>query len=203
MSTLARYVGHFACPRRHLSGCVRRSRVCAGAGPALADGSAAAARYRPLRRPAWRPRLSPVMLLPGSDGAAASRRDYALLGDEAKAMLVAYARGVNAFIALAAGRSNTRSSAASLPLGALAFHCGDAPDRFRMGSGWWKLWRAAALPIVGADNIAKLRFHQGGSDLCAGRPAWKANGSPPRWPILRARTEQRRPGPRRSRTAKL
>ena len=34
------------------------------------------------------------------NGDAASRRDYALLGDEAKAMLVAYARGVNAFIAL-------------------------------------------------------------------------------------------------------
>ncbi len=40
------------------------------------------------------------------NGAAASRRDFALLGDEAKAMLEAYARGVNAFIALApmAGR---------------------------------------------------------------------------------------------------
>src|SRR3954465_5510769 len=34
------------------------------------------------------------------DGEAASRRDYGLLGDEAKLMLSAYARGVNAFIAL-------------------------------------------------------------------------------------------------------
>src|SRR3954453_20674533 len=33
------------------------------------------------------------------NGDAASRRDFALLGDEAKAMLEAYARGVNAFIA--------------------------------------------------------------------------------------------------------
>ena len=36
---------------------------------------------------------------------------------------------------------------------------------FLMGSVWWKLWRAAALPIVGPDNVAKLRFDDGGSDL--------------------------------------
>ena len=29
---------------------------------------------------------------------------------------------------------------------------------FLMGSVWWKLWRAAALPIVGAEGVAKLRF---------------------------------------------
>jgi len=34
-----------------------------------------------------------------------------------------------------------------------------------LGSVWWKLWRAAALPIVGADNVAKLRFDDGGSDI--------------------------------------
>ena len=36
---------------------------------------------------------------------------------------------------------------------------------FLMGSVWWKLWRAAALPIVGTDKVAKLRFDDGGSDL--------------------------------------
>jgi penicillin amidase len=34
-----------------------------------------------------------------------------------------------------------------------------------MGSVWFKLWRAAALPIVGADGIAKLRYDDGGRDL--------------------------------------
>ena len=53
---LARCVGHSACPRRHLSGCVCRARVCTGAGPALADGGAAAAWHRPLCRMARRPR---------------------------------------------------------------------------------------------------------------------------------------------------
>jgi penicillin amidase len=36
---------------------------------------------------------------------------------------------------------------------------------FLMGSVWWKLWRAAALPIVGRDQISKLRFDDGGDDL--------------------------------------
>jgi penicillin amidase len=38
---------------------------------------------------------------------------------------------------------------------------------FLMGSMWWKLWRAAALPIIGPDKIDKLRFDDGGDDfLC-------------------------------------
>src|SRR5229473_7642488 len=36
---------------------------------------------------------------------------------------------------------------------------------FLMGSVWWKLWRAAALPIVGVAEISKLRFDDGGDDL--------------------------------------
>ena len=36
---------------------------------------------------------------------------------------------------------------------------------FLMGSVWWKLWRAAALPIVGAEQISKLRFDDGGDDM--------------------------------------
>ena len=36
-----------------------------------------------------------------------------------------------------------------------------------MGSVWWKLWRAAALPILGPERIAALRFDDGGDDfLC-------------------------------------
>ena len=36
---------------------------------------------------------------------------------------------------------------------------------FLMGSVWWKLWRACALPIVGAEGVAKLRFEDGGGEL--------------------------------------
>jgi penicillin amidase len=98
--------------------------------------------------------------------AAASQRDFAILGAEAKAMLEAYARGVNAFIALRQwpveySILNT-APAAWEPWHSIAVM---RQIGFLMGSVWWKLWRAAALPIVGADNIAKLRFDDGGSDL--------------------------------------
>ena len=102
------------------------------------------------------------------DAATASRRDFAQLSDEAKAMLESYARGVNAFIALGHWPVEYRilnetperwepwhSIAAMRQIG------------FLMGSVWWKLWRAAALPIIGPDRIDKLRFDDGGDDfLC-------------------------------------
>ena len=34
-----------------------------------------------------------------------------------------------------------------------------------MGSVWFKLWRAVALPIVGPEGIAKLRYDDGGCDM--------------------------------------
>ena len=49
--------------------------------------------------------------------ASASRRDFAGLGDEAKAMLEAYARGVNAFIALGQWPVEYRFSTPSPPPG--------------------------------------------------------------------------------------
>ena len=100
------------------------------------------------------------------NAAAASQRDFALLSQETKAMLEAYARGVNAFTALG-----------QWPIEYKILNCEPARWEpwhsiavmrqigFLMGSVWWKLWRAAALPIVGADNVAKLRFDDGGSDL--------------------------------------
>ena len=45
------------------------------------------------------------------DTAGASRRDFALLNNDTKAMLEAYARGVNAFIGWVHGRRNTPFSA--------------------------------------------------------------------------------------------
>ena len=70
------------------------------------------------------------------DGDAASRRDFALLCDEAKAMLEAYARGVNAFIAL--GRWPVEYKILGCEparLGALALDRRDAPDRLPDGFG--------------------------------------------------------------------
>lgn len=102
------------------------------------------------------------------DTAGASRRDYAVLRDDTRAMLEAYARGVNAFIALRRW---------PLEYGILDAEPGQWEPwhslavmrqiAFLMGSFWWKLWRAAALPIVGAAELSKLRFDDGGDDfLC-------------------------------------
>jgi penicillin G amidase len=100
------------------------------------------------------------------DTAGASRRDFALLNAETKAMLEAYARGVNAFIAL--GRWPAEYTIlATRPAAWESWHSIAVMRQigFLMGSVWWKLWRAAALPIVGAVEIAKLRFDDGGDDL--------------------------------------
>ena len=95
----------------------------------------------------------------------ASRRDAAALGEEAKAMLAAYVAGVNAFLA----------SGAPLPVEyALleaeaepweAWHCIAVMRRLGllMGSVWFKLWRAAALPVAG-EAVTSLRYDDGGGD---------------------------------------
>jgi penicillin G amidase len=102
------------------------------------------------------------------DAAAASRRDIALLSDETKAMLESYAHGVNAFIAV--GRWPVEYGILNESPGRWEPWHSIAAMRqigFLMGSVWWKLWRAAALPIIGPDNIDKLRFDDGGDDfLC-------------------------------------
>ena len=100
------------------------------------------------------------------DTAGASRRDFALLNAETRAMLEAYARGVNAFIAL--GRWPVEYTILDAKPAAWEPWHSIAVMRqigFLMGSVWWKLWRAAALPIVGAAEIPKLRFDDGGDDM--------------------------------------
>src|SRR5882757_400267 len=100
------------------------------------------------------------------DTAGASRRDYAALRDDTKAMLEAYARGVNAFIALR--RWPVEYAILGTEPGPWEPWHSMAVMRqiaFLMGSLWWKLWRAAALPIVGAGELSKLRFDDGGDDL--------------------------------------
>ena len=98
---------------------------------------------------------------------AACRRDLAALGGDARAMVDRYAAGVNAFL----------QSGAPLPveyalLGAQAepweaWHSIAVMRRLGllMGSVWFKLWRALALPVVGPENTAKLRYDDGGRDL--------------------------------------
>ena len=95
------------------------------------------------------------------------RRDYAALGEDARAMLDAYAEGVNAWIDAA-------------PLPPIEYKLLETqPERWQpwhgiavmrrlgllMGSVWFKLWRAVALPVVGAEGIAKLRYDDGGLDM--------------------------------------
>jgi penicillin G amidase len=100
------------------------------------------------------------------DTSGASRRDYALLKPETQSMLEAYARGVNAFIALGQWPAEyailKTDPARWQPWHSIAVM---RQIGFLMGSVWWKLWRAAALPIVGVAEISKLRFDDGGDDL--------------------------------------
>ncbi len=100
------------------------------------------------------------------DTLGASQRDFAALGAPAKAMLTAYARGVNAFIAT--GSRPVEYGLLKAEPGAWEPWHSIAVMRqigFLMGSVWWKLWRAAALPIVGAEALTRLRFEDGGDEL--------------------------------------
>ena len=99
--------------------------------------------------------------------AAACRRDLDALGPDARAMLDAYAAGVNAFL-----RSGAPLPAEYALLAAEAeawepWHSIAVMRRLGllMGSVWFKLWRILALPVVGAGNAAKLRYDDGGGDL--------------------------------------
>jgi penicillin G amidase len=100
------------------------------------------------------------------DVAGASKRDFAVLGAEARAMLEAYASGVNAFIATGY-RPIEYGLLKTEPENWLPWHSIAVMRQigFLMGSVWWKLWRACALPIVGAEGAAKLRFEDGGGEL--------------------------------------
>ena len=100
------------------------------------------------------------------DTAGASRRDFELVGAETRAMLECYARGVNAFIATG-HRPIEYQLLGAEPGEWLPWHSIAVMRQigFLMGSVWWKLWRAAALPIVGVEATAKLRFEDSGHEL--------------------------------------
>ncbi|MBY0335707.1 MAG: penicillin acylase family protein [Acetobacteraceae bacterium] len=97
---------------------------------------------------------------------AASRRDAAALSAEAREMIEAYAAGVNAFIASAAPRPLEYQLLGAEPEPWEGWHCIAVMRRLGllMGSVWFKLWRAAALPIAG-EGTTLLRYDDGGGDL--------------------------------------
>jgi penicillin G amidase len=99
-------------------------------------------------------------------GESVARRDYDALGKDARTMLDSYTIGVNAFIALA----KFPVEYALLEARPEAWRPWDSIAAMRqigflMGSFWLKLFRAAALPAIGADAAAKLRYDDGGQDL--------------------------------------
>ena len=105
------------------------------------------------------------------DVTGASKRDFGALSAEARAMLEAYSSGVNAFIATGY-RSVEYGLLKTEPETWLPWHSIAVMRQigFLMGSVWWKLWRACALPIVGAEGVAKLRFEDGGGELLCAPP---------------------------------
>jgi penicillin amidase len=99
---------------------------------------------------------------------AASIRDYRALGPDARVMVDAYAAGVNAYL-----RSHPAPAeyglVASAPEPWEGWHCIAAMRQrgYLMGSVWFKLWRGAALGVLSADDLVKLRYDDGGADrLC-------------------------------------
>ena len=91
--------------------------------------------------------------------AAASIRDYGELGPEARAMVDAYADGVNAYLRTHPAPPEYRMLGCT-PEPWEGWHCVAAMRQrgYLMGSLWYKLWRAAAVGVVGAENVAKLRY---------------------------------------------
>ncbi|MCO6416842.1 penicillin acylase family protein [Siccirubricoccus sp. KC 17139] len=98
--------------------------------------------------------------------AAACRRDTEALGGEARAMLAAYVAGVNAFLASGAPLPVEYALLGATPEPWEDWHCLAVMRRLGllMGSVWFKLWRAAALPIAG-EAVTLLRYDDGGGDL--------------------------------------
>jgi penicillin amidase len=99
--------------------------------------------------------------------AAASQRDYHAVSAEARAMLDAYAAGVNAFIAEERPLALEYRLLGAAPEPWQPWHSIAAMRQrgYLMGSIWFKLWRAAALRRFGPEHVTKLRYDDGGGDL--------------------------------------
>ncbi|MEA2727465.1 MAG: penicillin amidase [Acetobacteraceae bacterium] len=107
----------------------------------------------------------------------ACRRDLAALGGDARVMLESYAHGVNAWIETASCPPVEYKLLETAPERWQPWHSIAVMRRLGllMGSVWFKLWRAAALPVVGADGIAKLRYDDGGRDMLCIPPGQDAD----------------------------
>ncbi|MBI0538150.1 penicillin acylase family protein [Roseomonas sp. KE2513] len=107
----------------------------------------------------------------------ACRRDYAALGEAARTMLESYAAGVNAFLASGAPLPVEYALLEARPEPWEGWHSIAVMRRLGllMGSVWFKLWRAAALPVVGAEGIARLRYDDGGADFLCIPPGQEAS----------------------------
>ncbi len=98
--------------------------------------------------------------------AAASVRDYQALGADARAMVDAYTTGVNAYLRAHPAPAEYQILP-SAPEPWEAWHCIAAMRQrgYLMGSLWFKLWRATAVGVLSATDLAKLRYDDDGSDL--------------------------------------
>ncbi|MGK7869994.1 penicillin acylase family protein [Falsiroseomonas sp. E2-1-a20] len=107
---------------------------------------------------------------------AASRRDFSAIGQAARDMLEAYAAGINAFLDSGAPNPIEFTLLDAVPERWEAWHAIAVMRRLGllMGSVWFKLWRAAALPLVGAENLSRLRYDDGGRDLVLVPPGAEA-----------------------------
>lgn len=97
--------------------------------------------------------------------AEASRRDYDALSEESRQMCDAYAAGVNAWIA--ASERPLEYQLLDVDIEPWdGWHCVAAMRQrgFLIGSFAFKLWRAACAGVLPPEQIAKLRWDDGGTD---------------------------------------
>jgi penicillin G amidase len=124
------------------------------------------------------------------DVAGACQRDYQAISPQARSMADAYAAGVNAWLTTSELPAEY-SLLDSTPEPWEGWHCIAAMRQrgYLMGSVWFKLWRATAVGVIDAEDIARLRYDDGGSDrLCippgADAIRWTASLADLREPML-------------------
>ena len=107
--------------------------------------------------------------------AGCARRDAAAANAETRAMLASYAAGVNAFIA-AGNWSPEYALLGATPEVWEAWHSIAVLRQtgLLLNSVYPKIWRAIALPVVGADGIHRLRMDDGGDELVCLPPGAEA-----------------------------
>ena len=109
-----------------------------------------------------------------------SRQDAAAANDETRAMLASYTAGVNAFIATGALSVEYQRLGAT-PEPWEDWHCMAVLRQtgLLLNSVYPKLWRAIALPVIGADGISRLRMDDGGDELVCIPPGATAGRTMP------------------------